>query len=309
MYAAGVYEKTSNGLGAMRSFLFVPGDDEKKLNKSLTSGADALILDLEDSVAADNKSEGRKITAEFIKAHAQSDDCPTLFVRINDLETAFWETDLDAIVETAPRGLILPKARSGDDVHRLSIALDHLETRAGLDAGSIELIVLTTEVPIALLQMASFVDSSARLRALTWGAEDLSAVIGSRTNREEDGNYTSPYELARNLCLITSAAANVEALDTVYTNFRDIDGLRREAEIAARDGFSAKMAIHPGQVPIINEAFTPSSKAVDRARAIVASFENADNAGVVSLDGEMLDRPHLRLAERLLERAKSAGVI
>ena len=292
----------------MRSFLFVPGDSQKKLDKSLGTGADALILDLEDSVAPPNKETAREITRAFIEAHGGSDEAPRLFVRINDLETPYWEDDLETVVGAAPFGVMLPKARSGDDVHRLSIALDHLEARSGVEAGHTGLIVLTTEVPIALLQMASFVDASARTRALTWGAEDLSAVVGSRTNRDEKGNYTSPYQLARDLCLMTAAAAKVEALDTVYTNFRDLDGLRREANEAARDGFSAKMAIHPGQVAVINEAFTPSEKELAHAKAVIGAFEASDNAGVVSLDGEMLDMPHLKLAQRMLARAINAGV-
>ena len=298
----------------MRSFLFVPGDSRKKQQKSLTTGADALILDLEDSVGLTNKDEARTITREFIdaqgsNANGKDEKAPALFVRINDLETPFWEADLEAIVGGAPIGIMLPKARSGDDVHRLSIALDHMEARADITPGHIGLVVLTTEVPIALLQMSTFVGSSARLRALTWGAEDLSAVVGSRTNRKENGDYTSPYRLARDLCLMTAAAAKVDAIDTVYTNFRDLDGLKRESDEAARDGFSSKMAIHPNQVAIINEAFTPSEQEIAHAQAVIGAFEKADNAGVVSLDGEMLDRPHLTLAERILERAKTAGSI
>ena len=290
----------------MRSFLFVPGDSQKKLEKALGTGADALILDLEDSVGLANKDDARKITREFIDAHSKDEGTPRLYVRINDLETPYWEGDLEAIVEGAPFGIMLPKARSGEDVHRLSIALDHLESRAGVEVGHIGLIVLTTEVPIALLQMASFVDASTRTRALTWGAEDLSAVVGSRTNRKENGDYTSPYRLARDLCLMTAAAAKVDAIDTVYTNFRDLDGLKRECDEAARDGFSSKMAIHPHQVAVINEAFTPSDAEILHAKDIINAFDDAENGGVVSLDGEMLDRPHLKLAQRILERAKAA---
>ena len=292
----------------MRSFLFVPGDSEKKQTKSLSSGADGLILDLEDSVAPPNKAAAREITAKFIKAQAKNAEAPALFVRINDLQSPFWQSDLEAIIEAAPHGIMLPKARSGDDVHDLANALDAMENRAGLKAGHIKLIVLTTEVPIALLQMASFVDASPRTHALTWGAEDLSAIIGSRTNRGEDGDYTSPYRLARDLCLITAAAAKVEAIDTVYTNFRDLIGLKREADEAARDGFTAKMAVHPDQVAVINKAFTPSADEIARARAVIAAFGVEGDAGVVSLNGEMLDLPHLKLAERILTRAKTAGV-
>ncbi len=292
----------------MRSLLFVPGDSPKKLDKALQSGADALIIDLEDSVSAANKEDARKITRDFLNEHAGDEAPPRLFIRINDLETPYWESDVKLILKSSPAGLVLPKAHSGEDVHHLSVALDHLEARAGLESGSCKLIVLATERPMALLQMASFVGSSARLIGMTWGAEDLSVALGARRNRGDDGNYTSPYRLARDLCLVTAAAAEVDAIDTVYTNFRDLDGLRRTVEEAARDGFSAKMAVHPSQIPVINEAFTPSRDELEQARAIVSAFEDAGNAGVVALDGEMLDRPHLLRSERILARARAAGL-
>ena len=292
----------------MRSLLFAPGDSRKKLDKALQAGADALILDLEDSVDPANKDGARKITHDFLVEQANNEKTPPLFVRINDLESPFWQADVELILSAKPMGLVLPKARGGEDVHRLSVALDDMESRAEIEPGACKLIVIATEVPLALLQMASFAGSSARLIGLTWGAEDLSAAIGARQNRDDDGNHTSPYKLARDLCLITAAAAGVDALDGVFTNFRDLDGLKREARAASRDGFTGKIAIHPSQVPVINAAFTPSDDEISRARSIIDAFDEAGNSGVVALNGEMLDRPHLTRAERILKRAKSAGV-
>ncbi|MCB1548174.1 MAG: CoA ester lyase [Hyphomicrobiaceae bacterium] len=287
----------------MRSLLFVPGDSERKLARSLSCGADILLIDLEDSVASAAKPTARGLSAEFIRAHLSLETRPRLYIRINSLDTAFWEQDLEQVMPAAPEGVLLPKARSGEDVHQLSIALASAESRSGLTHGATRILALTTEVPGSLLHMGSYVGQSSRLDGLTWGAEDLAAQIGSLSNRTPDGQYTSPYRLVRDLCLITAAAAGAAAIDSVYVNFRDPDGLRREAEEAARDGFTAKMAIHPDQVAIINEVFTPSPAEIARAERIVGAFAAAGDAGVVSLDGIMLDRPHLTLARRTLKRA------
>lgn len=292
----------------MRSLLFVPGNDERKLGKSLDTDADCLLIDLEDSVAARAKPDARVTTAAFVAENLGRKRRPRLYVRINSLDTRFWEDDLATVMEARPEGLLLPKASGGEEVGQLSIALDLAEARAGIQTGTTSLIVLTTEVPNALLQMTSFINASRRTEALTWGAEDLSAVIGSRSTRDEEGNWTSPYRLARDLCLITAAAAGVSALDTVFTNYRDLKGLETEAVAAARDGFSGKMAIHPAQVPVINQAFTPSAEEVARAKRIVEAFSQHSDVGVVGLDNEMLDRPHLRRAERVLARARLGEV-
>lgn len=292
----------------MRSLLFCPADSPKKCLKALGSGADAVILDLEDSVAGANKPAARTAAAAFLAAHRNEPVRPRLYVRINALDTPFAHDDIAGIVPAAPDGIMLPKARSGEDVHRASIAIGHVEGAARLESHKLRLIVLTTETPQAVLAMASFPGSSSRIEALTWGAEDLSAALGARSNRDASGAYASPYRLARDLCLITAAAGGVAALDTVYTAYGDLEGLRAEAETAARDGFSGKLAIHPAQVPVINAAFTPSPEEVTRAQAIVAAFAAAGDAGVVGLGGEMLDRPHLLRAERLLQRARLAGM-
>jgi citrate lyase subunit beta / citryl-CoA lyase len=289
----------------MRSLLFIPGDDEKKLAKGVGCGADALILDLEDAVSAPRKAVARAVTAQYIAATRALQHRPLLYVRLNALDTPYWEDDLAGVMKSRPDGVLLPKARSGGDVHTLSIALNHAEERAGLARGATRIIVITTEVPVSLLQMQTYVGSSSRLEGLSWGAEDLSAVLGAKANREADGNWTAPYQLARNLCLFTACAANAQPIDTVFVDFRDLQGFRAEARIAARDGFTAKMAIHPAQVPIINELFTPTAEEVGLAREIVELFAQNPNAGALALRGQMLDRAHVARAERILARAKA----
>jgi citrate lyase subunit beta/citryl-CoA lyase len=292
----------------MRSLLFVPADSERKLGKALSTGADALIVDLEDSVAAERKPVAREMAKAFLtSAKAPEGRRPRLYVRINSLETSFWSADLDGVMSAGPDGIMLPKPKSGEDVHRLSIALHHAEERAGLAPGSTRMIAIATERPAAILNMATFIDASTRLEGLTWGAEDLSAEMGVAATRETDGTFTSPFRLARDLTLFTALAAGAQPIDTVFVNFRDSAGIEREAAIAARDGFTGKLAIHPDQVAPINAAFTPSEQEVARARQIVDLFAAAPEAGVISLGGEMLDRPHLTRAERTLGRARLAG--
>ncbi len=295
----------------MRSYLFVPGDSPRKQQKALTSGADALILDLEDSVAPTKKADARTITADFLaeRAAAITEKSPKLIVRINPLQSEIWEADLATIVPQKPHAIFLPKARNGADLARLDTALTALESEHGLAVGSISVLALVTELPIALLAMESFATPPVRVTGYSWGAEDLSAEIGAQTKRDQNGVLTDPYRLARSLCLLAASAAGIGAIDTVYTAFRDLAGLEKEARAAVRDGFSGKLAIHPAQVPPINAAFTPTSDEIARAQAIVAAFAESDDTGVVALDGQMLDRPHLRHAETLLARARQAGVI
>jgi len=291
----------------MRSQLFIPADDEKKLGKGVASGADALIIDLEDSVSAQRKPAARGVAAQYITATRTLENRPLLYVRVNALDTPYWEEDLAGVIGSRPDGVILPKARSGADVHTLSIALNHAEERAGATKGATRIVALTTEVPISLLQMHTYVESSSRMEGLSWGAEDLSGVIGASANRGADGRWTSPYELARNLCLFTAAAANVQPIDTVYVNFRDAQGLRTEAMEAARDGFTSKMAIHPNQVEIINEVFTPRPEDIAVSEEIVKAFADNPQAGVIGIRGQMVDRPHLARAQRILARAKAVA--
>ncbi len=292
----------------MRSLLFIPADDERKLAKGVASGADALILDLEDAVSAARKSAARAIALEYLTATRALDKRPLLYVRINALDTPHWEADLTGVMPGRPDGILLPKPRSGEDVHTLSIALHHAEEHAGSPMGATGIIAIVTEVPISLLRLETYVGSSARLRALSWGAEDLGAVVGAHANREPDGSWTSPYQLARNLCLFTAAAADVQAIDTVFVNFRNDKGLRVEASAAARDGFTAKFAIHPDQVGAINEIFTPTPEEIAAAEEIRKAFADNPEAGVLAIRGHMVDRAHIAGAERILARAKAAGI-
>ena len=292
----------------MRSYLFVPGDAERKLAKSLGSGADAIIVDLEDSVAPDAKMRAREVAAAFLWEIRKLEQRPRLFARINSLDTDLWEGDLLAIMESRPDGIMLPKPRAGDDVRQLARVLDRLETDNGAAAGSTRVIAIATEVPISLLAMQTYVGASERLEGLAWGAEDLSAALGATATRDSAGQLSSPFRLARDLSLITAAAAGVAAIDTVFLDLDDENGLAREAAAAVRDGFTGKLAIHPNQVPVINAAFTPTSNDIERARQIVSIFAETGSSGVVAFKGQMLDRPHLVRAERVLERARLAGL-
>ncbi len=292
----------------MRSLLFVPGDDEKKLAKSLVSGADVLLIDLEDSVASTRKVEARQVVASFIQQARMIAQRPQLFVRINDHASGLVSADLDAVMIAAPDGIMLPKSHSGDDVSLLSAKLAVREAENQLPDGQTRIVAIATETARSLFHMGTYVGISQRLAGLTWGAEDLSADVGAEANRLESGAYTDPYRLARSLCLFAAHAAEAQAIDTVYTNFRDADGLRQECEAARRDGFAGKMAIHPAQVPVINAVFTPTPEAVARAQRIVDFFAANPDAGVTSFEGEMIDRPHVRRAERILAAAKAAGV-
>lgn len=284
-----------------RSLLFVPADDERKLAKALGCGADLLLIDLEDSVAPEAKATARSLAAGFLADRAGQADWPQLYVRVNALQTGLTGDDLASVMPARPDGIMLPKANSGADVSRLARMMEETGGKAGAHAG---IIVIATETPLALLQLHSFIGAEPRLRGLTWGAEDLATAIGAATAREPSGEFTGPFALARNLCLVAAHAAGVQAIDSIYADFRDKPGLEREARQAARDGFSAKMAIHPAQVPIINAAFTPTPEQIAEAAAIVEAFERQPGAGVIAMDGRMVDRPHLLRAQKLLARRR-----
>jgi len=286
----------------IRSYLFVPGDSERKLAKSLQSGADALILDLEDSVTVERKPEAREIVQRFLAARAAPS--PRLFVRINALATGFVPADLAAIMRGAPDGVVLPKCESTADVEAVGHQLSALEAREGLAPGSTRIVTVATETARAAMNLA--MKGSAphpRLLGMMWGAEDLAADIGALANRDEQGVPLAPFAWARDLCLIAAAAARVEPIDTVYTAIDDLDGLARECAAARRVGFTGKAAIHPGQVAIINKAFSPSPEEVAWSRRVVAAFKESGGANVLRLDGKMLDQPHLRQAQRVIEAA------
>lgn len=279
----------------MRSLLFVPADSERKLAKALGAGADVLILDLEDSVALPRKETARAMARDFLRSRAAG---PLLYVRINPLASGLAEADLDAVVGARPDGIMLPKCAGAIDVRRLGDMLD--DRKAGPET---RILPIVTETARALFTLDSFAAPDVRVAGLMWGAEDLAADVGAIANRRADGTYEPPFELARWLCMFAAAAAGVPAVDTVYADFRDLAGLEREALDGARLGFSAKAAIHPDQVAVINRVFTPDAAAVAWAKSIVAAFAASPEAGVVSLDGKMVDRPHLLAARRVLERA------
>ena len=292
----------------MRSLLFVPGDSKKKLEKGFSSDADVVIVDLEDSVAPQNKIFARDIAARFIEAHQRETRAQKIYVRVNDLSTGLTNGDLAAIVPVRPDGIMLPKSNGGRDVQQLSAKLRVHEAENGLPDGGIKILPIITETAQGVLAASTYAGTSSRLSGLTWGAEDLSAAIGARTARDESGRYTDVFRFARTMTILAASAAEIEAIDTVFPNFRDLAAFEAECLEAERDGFTGKMAIHPAQVPIINAAFTPTAQAIEHSASIVAAFAAAGNPGVVGIDGKMVDRPHLRLAERLLARAKAAGV-
>lgn len=286
----------------MRSQLFVPGDSEKKLAKGLESGADCLFVDLEDSVATAQKPVARRMTCEFLIHTRKLAKRPLLYVRVNALDTGLTDADLDAIMAGSPDGILLPKSQGGIDVQHLAAKLAVREAENGLGDGATKIACVATETASAIFGLSTYRAASRRLVALTWGAEDLSADLGAETNRLSDGTHADPYRLARSLTLLAAVSAGVQPIDTVYPNFRDDAGFRAECEGARRDGFTGKMAIHPAQVPIINEIFTPPAAEIERARRVVKAFADNPTAGVIGLDGEMLDKPHLARAQKLLAR-------
>ena len=285
----------------LRSLLFVPADSERKLSKALGSAADALILDLEDAVAASRKAEARAGAAAFITAQA-SQLASKLFVRINPLDSGLAMQDLAAVVLPGLAGIMLPKSNSAADVIHLGHCLDALEARSGMAVGSVVIVPVATETAAAMLNMQSFAGPVPRLAGITWGAEDLSAAIGAISNREEDGTPSPLYSLANSLCLCAAAASGVAAIDTLYADFRDEAGLAAACRISRRRGFRGRIAIHPDQVETINAAFSPSEAELAQARRIVAAFAAEPDAGTLSLDGVMLDKPHLTQALRTLSQ-------
>jgi len=288
----------------MRSLLFVPADGGSKLDKAMASGADGVIVDLEDSIAAESKESARKLALDFLKSAQSRKDRPQLLVRINGLDTGMTDADLDAVVPGKPDAVLLPKAEGGATVIHLDAKLTVREALAGLPEGEIKILAQTVESPAGLFSAGSYRNCSARLIGMTWGPEDLSAELGAEVNREIDGTLTEPYRIARAMCLFGAAAAKVSAIETIYVNFRDTDVLRKDTELARRDGFTGRLAIHPAQVPVINEVFTPSTAQIEKAKAIVAAFEAKPGAGTVGMDGKMYDRPHLARAQALLQRVK-----
>jgi citrate lyase subunit beta/citryl-CoA lyase len=275
-----------------RSWLFVPADSEKKITKALISEADAIIFDVEDSVAPDRKARARDKLRELPKRSGG----PQWWVRVNPLGSEHHKDDLELLGIADIHGIVLPKAESGADV----VELSHR-------TGNIPVHAIVTETPASLFGLMSYRDPNLPLAAMSWGAEDLSAALGAASKYDADGGLSFTYKLARSLCLAGAVAAGVQPVDGIFADFEDSEGLKREAEAARREGFTGKLAIHPDQVPIINAAFTPSDEELAHARAVVAAFEAEPGAGVLSVDGRMVDRPHLIQARRVLERASARG--
>jgi citrate lyase subunit beta / citryl-CoA lyase len=284
----------------MRSLLFIPADSEKKLAKGFASGADCLILDLEDSVAPEAKQKAREQAFAFLADAVPESPRPRLYVRVNGLTSSLTEADLGAIMRAPPDGVLLPKCLNGAAIQHLGAMLAVKEAEHDLASGATRIIAIVTETAASIFNMDTYAGASQRLEGLTWGAEDLAACLGAETNRGAGGGYSFPYLLARTLTLFAAASAGALAIDAVHRKYRDLAGLRLECEVAKRDGFTGKMAIHPAQIAIINEIFTPSTESIAQARAIVAAFEAAPKAGVIGLNGEMFDLPNLTNARRLL---------
>ena len=291
----------------LRSMLFVPADSERKLAKAQNVPADALIVDLEDSVDAARKDAARESAVAFLRERS-SIRARTLWLRVNGVGDRHYSPDVAAAVQAHVDGIVLPKPRTARDVIALAAQLDVLETRLNRPLGATTILPIATETPSSVLALRDYANCGARLAALTWGAEDLSAALGAETAVDEHGAWLPPYELARSLCLLAAGAAEVPAIDTVYTDVRDLDGLRRSALAAHRDGFAGKLAIHPDQVAVLNEAFRPTAAAVEAAQAVVKAFAAAGGAGVVASGGKMLDRPHLLRAQRVLALATASDM-
>ncbi|HEY5047738.1 MAG TPA: CoA ester lyase [Rhizomicrobium sp.] len=286
----------------LRSLLFVPADSERKLEKAKSSPADALILDLEDAVAAERRPQARELMREFLQ---QPISRASLWVRINPVGSADYQSDLAAVVAARSAGIVVPKPDSPDVLRALDRDLSALEAKHGVPDRATKVIPVASETPAAVLALGEYRKPPPRLAALTWGAEDLSAALGAATNRDGDGAFAFTYRMVRSLCLVAAKAADVEAIETLYADFRDSAGLERFARAAQREGFSGMLAIHPDQVETINAAFTPSAADIAHARLVVAAFESG--AGVASLDGKMLDQPHLKQARHVLAMAEAVG--
>ncbi len=285
----------------LRSLLFVPGDSEKKFAKARHCGADALILDLEDSVAPPKKVEARGAVAALLEDRSQRDW--SFLVRVNPFDTGLTLDDMAAVVKLGLDGLLIPKTNGAHDIERVAHYLDAFETKAGMTVGSVKILVVATETPTAMFNLGSYAPAHPRLVGLTWGAEDLSAAIGATGPREADGSWTEPYRYVRTQCLFAAAAAEVAPIDTLYADFRDAAGLEKSCRMARRDGFTGRIAIHPDQIATINACFSPSESELAEARAVVEAFEANPGVGTLGIGGKMYDIPHLKAARKTLAAA------
>jgi len=290
---------------ALRSWLFVPGDADTKLAKVAGYGADAVIVDLEDAVAPPAKPRARMLAQSWLDSARRQPGGPQRWVRINPLDTPLWREDLTAVMAGKPDGIMVPKAAGPEQLQVLTGELHTAEQRNGIQPGATRILPLVSETPAAALKIASYADAALpRLAGLTWGAEDLSAAIGAARKRDSRGYWADAFRFVRAQVLLTAHARGVMAVDTLHANFRDAEGLQRIAAESYADGFTGMLAIHPNQVAVINEAFTPSEAEVAEARAIVNLFSANPTSGALELDGRMIDQPHLEQARRLLERLR-----
>src|ERR1700722_8848483 len=308
MQAIGAAAPAACPVTVLRSLLFIPGDSEKKLGNGDRAGADALILDLEDSVLPANKPRARGLTADYLKGRPKGARGSEVWVRINALDTELALADLAAVVAASPDGVMLPKAEGPADVARLSFYLDALEAQAGVTVGSTRVLPVATETAAAPFNLGAYSAARlARLAGLTWGSEDLSTALGASTNRDASGEWAFTYRLVRSLTLMGARAAGVQAIDTLYADFRDESGLRNASRVSRAEGFTGRLAIHPAQVAAINESYLPSAEEVEHARRVIAAFEASPGAGAVGLDGKMVDIPHLKQAQALIQQAARVG--
>lgn len=286
----------------MRSWLFAPGDSEKKMTKAAEGEADIVIFDLEDSVVESGKESARAAIADFLNGRSDEERA-RLWVRVNPLDGAWTADDLAVVMPARPGGIMLPKSRGRHDVEELDRQMTALEVENGIEPGSTPVIALVTETAAAMFTTGDY-GGAPRLAAMTWGAEDLADSIGAQSNKDFDGDFAFTYKLARSLCLLGAAAAEVVPVETIDTNFRDLEALRKRAIEVRRQGYRGMLAIHPAQVPVINEAFTPSEEEIAEAREIVGLFEANPGAGTIGWQGGMLDRPHLSRARQLLAQVE-----
>src|SRR3954469_12837500 len=287
----------------MRSFLFVPGDSQRKFENAKKIAADALIIDLEDSIAPEEKVGARRTARDMLDTRNPNQK---LYIRVNALDTNLTLGDLAAVMPGRPDGIVLPKCAGAADVNRLSLYLDAFEAAAGIVYGTTRIVTVATETARAVLKLLDFENMSPRLWGMMWGAEDLAASLGASRNRTA-GRFHGPFLLARDLCLISAAAAGVVAIDTIATDIDDLAGLKEEAIAARHDGFLSKAVIHPKHVDLVNAAFMPTDEEIAWSQRVVEAFDNSPDSGVVKMDGKMLDKPHLRAAEKVLAQAKPQG--
>ena len=291
----------------LRSLLFAPGDSDKKMTKASGIGADCVILDLEDSVAAQRKPVAREMVAEFLRG-ARTPGVK-FYVRVNPLDSGLAQHDIAGVAPAAPDGIVLPKANGPEDLRIVAHYLDVLEAEHGLPAGAIAILPVATETPSAVFGLGDYRHGVPRLSGITWGAEDLGAAVGASANLDANKDWTMPYQTTRSLCLFAAHACGVQAIDTVMADFRDTERLEVVCDEARRDGFTGKIAIHPAQVPVINEAFSPSADELAHAQAVIDAFKANPDAGTLQLDGKMIDRPHLVQAERILAIAAQIAAL